>query len=523
MTGEKRVRARREARLAGKAVDYALNRLFTQDLPLDEAEPLIEDLRPIAADLAPSLVTLLNSPDRKTRTTASALLSTFEEPTSVPLLRQLLDNAGASDQAKLSAYSVLQTLGEPLDPVHFVRKLRDPDALFRHGIDDLLELTSREGELAELVDLLASMPRDGRAGLLAEMGARRCPGTLKLFTTFLWSGDAEVAATAVEQLRRLRDPRAVESLLDLAAVTRRPELAEAARAAAVELRMRASAAAAVPEGEPAVATRCYASLIDGDGAQMLLLIAPGSPGSRMASLFLSDHRGLADCFGADAATQEDLKEMLTGPEAARIGWVAVDLPYCRARVARCRQINHRQHRRLPPAFEIWKDLIGPEPQADEATVEGSYRGLSREEVARALPRTDELFRRPEFASWLLSGPDLAPFLPRLAQALFQTGHPERTPTAQLKNRTAAAEEVLSDCLRAAAGRRARATWRSRLLLDAELYRRHGEPDAERLCLAAAAALDDRSGVSPEEHPFLRQLARGSFVVALTEDKQVETD
>src|SRR5436190_14567473 len=103
MSDTKRARARREARLAGKEVDSALNRLFTQDLPVDEAEPLIEELRPMAADLAPSLVTLLNSPDRKTRTTASALLSTFEEPSSVPLLRKLLDSTGASDQPKPSA------------------------------------------------------------------------------------------------------------------------------------------------------------------------------------------------------------------------------------------------------------------------------------------------------------------------------------------------------------------------------------------------------------------------------------
>jgi hypothetical protein len=515
MAEPKRARARREARLEGKEVDDALSRLFTQDLPVDEAEPLIENLRPMAADLAPSLVTLLNSPDRKTRTTASALLSTFEEPTSVPLLRQLLDSAGASDQAKLSAYSVLQTLGEPLDPIHFVRKLRDPEALFTHGIDDLLELVTRDGELAELVELMASMPRDGRAGLLAEVGARSVPATMKLFTTFLWSADAEVVATAIDQLRRLRDPRAVESLLDLAAVTRRPALAEAARSAAVELRMRASACPATPACEPAMATRCHASFIDGDGAQMLLLIGPSVEGSRMASLFLSDHRGLADCFGTDAATEADLNDMLHGVEASRIGWVSVDLSYCRARVARSRQMNHRQHRRLPPTFEIWKDLLGPEPQPDEATVEISSRDLPPAEVARDLPRSEELFLRPEFASWLLSGPDLAPFLPRIAQAMSPGGRPRRGRVSAVEACVSLAEDVVSDCLRTAAGRRPRALWRARLQFNAELYRRLGEPDAARLCLAAAAALDDRSAVPPEDHPFLRQMARASFIVAMT--------
>jgi HEAT repeat protein len=513
MSETKRSRARREARLAGKEVDSALNRLFTQDLPVDEAEPLIEELRPMAADLAPSLVTLLNSPDRKTRTTASALLSTFEEPSSVPLLRKLLDSTGASDQAKLSAYSVLQTLGEPLDPIHFVRKLRDPEALFTHGIDDLLELVSRDGELAELVELMESMPRDGRAGLLAEVGARAVPATMKLFTTFLWSSDTEVVATAIEQLRRLRDPRAVESLLDLAAVTRRPELAEAARAAAVELRMRSSACSARPACEPAPATRCHASFIDGDGAQMILLVGPGAEGDRMASLFLSDHRGLADCFGTDAAGEAELAEMLHGAEASRIGWVAVDLAYCRARVTQSRQLNIRQHRRLPPTFEIWKDLLGPEPRPDEATVEGSTRDLPPAVVAHELPRTEALFERPEFGSWLFSGPDLAPFLPRIARAI--SPGPRRGRAVVTEARVSLAEDVVSDCVRAAAGRRPRAAWRTRLQLNAELYRRSGEPDAEQLCLVAAAALDDRSGTPPEQHPFLRQMARASFIVALT--------
>src|SRR5438067_823903 len=121
-------------------IDEALNRLFTRDLRLEEAQPLIDELRPIAAELIPSLVNLLNSPDRKTRTTASALLSTFEERNAVPLLRQLIESTGASDAAKLSAYSVLQTLGDALEPEAFIGALRDPESLFRSGLEDILQI-----------------------------------------------------------------------------------------------------------------------------------------------------------------------------------------------------------------------------------------------------------------------------------------------------------------------------------------------------------------------------------------------
>src|SRR5438067_4568263 len=121
-------------------VDVILNRLFTEDLRRDEAQTLIEELRSVAAELVPSLVNLLNSPDRKTRTTASALLSTFEQQEAEPLLRQLIDNLGASDAAKLSAYSVLQTLGDALEPEAFIGALRDPESLFRSGLEDILQI-----------------------------------------------------------------------------------------------------------------------------------------------------------------------------------------------------------------------------------------------------------------------------------------------------------------------------------------------------------------------------------------------
>lgn len=509
------MRARSVSRLSGRWVDEALNRLFTQDLPIEEAEPLIEELRPMAAALAPSLVTLLNSPDRRTRATASALLSTFAEPTAIPLLQQLIDSTGASDEAKLSAYSVLQALGEPLDPIQFLRKLRDPDALFAHGIEELLELIREDSELAQLGDLLRSMPPEGLIDLLGEVGARRDPATLKLFTTSLWNPYPEVAAAAVAQLRQLRDPRAVEPLLDLAAVTRRPELTEAARAVALELRVRDSLAG-VAVSPPAPARRCHASFVDGSGAQMLVLAhgTHGLPG-RMAGLLLSDERGLEDCFGSDAADDRRLEEIMGGAEARGLGWVEVDLGYCRARWAQARQLNVRRRRPLPWTFEIWRDLLGPECRPDEAEVALAYRDLPADLVSRELPRTSGLFRRPEFSSWVLSASDLAPFLPAFSTGACRVGRSrgEGSVGRIVINETASAA-IVSECVRRAATRPARARWRARLQANALLWRQRGEPETARLCLAAAAGLDDRFGVAPEAHPFLRQMALVSLQEAL---------
>lgn len=81
------------------------------------------------------------------------------------------------------------------------------------------------------------------------------------------------------------------------------------------------------------------------------------------------------------------------------------------------------------------------------------------------------------------------------------------------NETASAA-IVSECVRRAATRPARARWRARLQANALLWRQRGEPETARLCLAAAAGLDDRFGVAPEAHPFLRQMALVSLQEAL---------
>jgi hypothetical protein len=505
------MRARSVSRLSGRWVDQALSRLFTQDLSVDEAEPLIDELRPMAASLAPSLVTLLNSPDRKTRSTASALLSTFADPASVPLLQEVLRSTGASDEAKLSAYSVLQTLGETLDPVQFLRTLRDPEALFAHGIEDLLELIRQDGELAQLGELLHSMPPEGLVDLMAEVAARRDPGTLKLFTLALWSPHRAVVAAAIGQLRTLRDARAVDPLLDLAALTRDAVLAEGARGAAVELRVWTSAGRGGDLPDAPHPATCHASFVDGAGAQMLLVQGEGKPG-RAVTLLLHDERGVDDCFGCTADGESGLQELMGGAEARGLGWVPVGLDYCRARLASARALNARRHRRLPWAFELWRDLFGGDCRPDEAPVALSCRGVDLPSVARDLPRTAELFRLPEFSSWVLSDADLAPFLPVLLGK--DPGGRTRRGAGRAPRRDWPDEETVSACLRLAATRRARARWRARLLANGLLWERGGDPETASLCRTAAAGMEERTGVAPEEHPFLRRMARLSFAEAL---------
>jgi hypothetical protein len=236
---------------------------------------------------------------------------------------------------------------------------------------------------------------------------------------------------------------------------------------------------------------------------MILILEPLADRQfRLSSFFLSDHRGLADCFGTEAATRRDVNEMLQGMDREQVGWVMVERSYCRARVWEAKAVNRRTHRRLPAEFEIWKDALGMEPQG-ETPVALAEEALPAEAREALLARADTLLRLPGFRSWLLPGADLAPFLPRL---LALMGKPRRL-------RRPALEELISACVRLSFPQRQCRTWRTRLQRQAFLWLPR-DVETAHMCLAAAWGLSDRSGVPIETHPLLRAMVRASFEVAV---------
>jgi hypothetical protein len=259
-----------------------------------------------------------------------------------------------------------------------------------------------------------------------------------------------------------------------------------------------------PNGAAATAAvECYASFIDGDGGQMILILEPAVGGPiRLSSFFVSDHRGLADCFGTEAASRQDVAEMLQGLDSEEVGWVSVERSYCRARVWEAKDINRRSHRRLPAEFEVWKDALGGELSGPvEVTLSEGL--LSAEERLERLGRTDALLDLPGFQSWLLPGADLAPFLPTLLSAV---GKPRR-------QRRALLDEALTACIRLAFQERQCRVWRARLHRQAYLWERR-DPETARTCLAAAWGLSGRAPMTLDTHPFVREMVLASFAVAL---------
>lgn len=391
----------------------------------------------------------------------------------------------------------------------------------------LLHLLSRDASAAALWGSLREQRASRRLEIVQGAAESRGARARKLLAAALWDDDAGVALAAVEGLRSGGDPRAVASLEWLAEIARVERVAAAARGAAAELRARGEALLA-----PAGAGEYWASFIDGDGAQLLMAVRPAGEGAhgerrRLASVAVSDQRGILDASGTDSVASDEVEALRSsgcrgsggerprsgpapfptgesgrGEEPPEIGWVRVDGAYCAAAVEAARLIHRRDRRRLPGAWEFWRDdFCGPRGTAVLALDD---RSLPEGQLRRRLPQTAPLIHFEGFRSWLILGEDLAPFLPAAVAAL------KRPPPA----REEGVAEAISSCLACVIKGRQRRLWRSRLLRQAALWERRGDRRVRELCLAAAWGLDDRNHVPPEQHPLLRAMTRASLEIAL---------
>ncbi len=510
--------------LTAERLDLLLNRLFTQKLRQEEAEAILEELAPAAAELVPSLVNLLNSPDARTRETASQVLIHLRHPAVAVSVRRLLERPGASDAARLAAYATLEVMGEAPDAQALLGSLQNPESLFERSLDDLLASLTQDQHASEFWQSMNDVEPETRLEMLTSIGQRRDLRSRKLLSACLWDEHAEVALAAVEALQRLGDARVADSLLWLAEISRRPAVAEGARGAAVQIRVRSSARGE----EPPLSTEipeCWASFIDGSGGQLLMAVREGTAtrggeGQRLASVFVSDQRGIVDASGSDSVTAVEIQEMRQWGSRGRanqagvnrdgeqtdngseIGWVQVGPGYCQAAIEAARQLNRRDHRRLPGEWEFWRDTFEVVTM-DESLALEPY-SLSEERSRQRLADTAALIQLEGFQSWLLQLSDLAPFLPAALRGMARRPG-EREPVLGV---------AVSSCLTSVMKTRQRRVWRSRLLRQAALWQRRGDSPVVELCLAAAWGLDERRGVASAEHPLLRAMTRASLEVAL---------
>src|SRR5262249_3106670 len=200
-----------------------------------------------------------------------------------------------------------------------------------------------------------------------------------------------------------------------------------------------------------------------------------APGKRqLATLALNDRRGVVDAWGSESVGEADLEVIRSASEqrldSARvdvgsvaeslteIGRVRVDGAYCGAAIASALAIHRRDHRRLPGAWEFWKDRF--EADAGGASLEMDSHALPAAQVRRRLSQAASLVHFEGFRSWLILGEDVAPFLPAARQAI----------SSDRPDREGLLSGIVSACIASVIRKPQRRLWRTRLLRQAELWR-----------------------------------------------------
>ncbi len=514
------------APLTQEALEGMLKKLSAPTTSADEVVSSVGRLKASASTAIPFLVEQVQS-EGDWLEIASMLLRNIGGPQVIAPLREMIRQRTASDDAKLNAASILDDLGEQVDLQWLVRQLRDPEEAFRDMWDGTLGRASWDEPFREyLLTALEDTPEDLRDEVissLAEPGDKR---VACLLIPLMYSKKVHVAIAAIDTLEKLVAEEAIPHLRDLSRAASSRQLKSKARAVYGRLTMLSGGP---PNGnkQPAKEPRSAAlsapvlplsstmvSLIDGDGTQAVLVSRRRPDGLYRGLLVLvNDLDGIKECLGMDMLKKEDWEKWKRGFEDKGLYCVKVDLGYCRQIVGDAHATTVDRHRRVPMSYEIWKTFL--EDGARDGCIAVPEGAMARrcKSNLQYLDETAALLKEPAFSSWFFDVWQVSPFLDKWVNQAASKKRKAR----ETRWREVPAEIVDLAC-REMVNSTVRSTLYKRLLRQAWLLQKLGDKDQSRQALAAAAGLDEESGVPSEKHPFVREMVKASLVGACLVDR-----
>jgi hypothetical protein len=311
----------------------------------------------------------------------------------------------------------------------------------------------------------------------------------------LFSRSVDTVRQAITAVQQLGFVEAAGALDDLARTTSRRALRQEALAAAAHLRD--AGRPGFPELPPVY--RALASLVDGAGAQLLLLCRRVDEQSvGFATFMWQDDAGLRQVLGTWRMPAADFDNMLTGMEAQDAPLVGADVGYLRAAVQVAKELTVRHRKPYPPECAAWELLLGPPgPEESPARLEAEMPAWQPGEQERLLEAAPGLLARAEFINWFFDADELAPHTPQVRTVLARRPRFERVRTL--------GAQIADAALPGLASPEVIALLAARLRRQARLLQRRDEHQAARIALAVAATLGPPASIPPERHPFLREM------------------
>ncbi|MBX5451589.1 MAG: HEAT repeat domain-containing protein [Thermogemmatispora sp.] len=472
------------------------------------------------------VLSLLRRRDPAAHSTAVYILSHLATEDDREVLEDFVTDPTVSDLAKLTLAPVLRELNSELAEEGLVEYLNDPEAAMLQMQSRLLELVGKSelGVEAVLEDVL-SMPLERRLGFVDWLGRSHDPRAVHLLLPLLENQSTRVvmaAIDALEQLGSLAAPQAIPALNHLLSTSSNRLLKQHARAALGRLTMQATpgteAQALADAARPTYPLyEARVSFIDGSGSQIIMLAWKHSEETvKGINLLCQDQWGIKDCYSTDEMTVDRWQRLVREMSDQGFTNFAVPPAYCLALIAEAVTLNRRGRHKLPIAYAIWRPLLTAEMQQHQG--QPIPTALDPQpftpELLPLVQKGDELFRWPEFASWMYEPLErIQPFMarywgtiefPQVPSASSRgRGRSDKQSQRATTDQRQALETVVEQALEELIDDHWRHLYERRLRRQGQLFAFAGRQQEVALIRAVAAALHPSSGLPLKEQPFVR--------------------
>jgi hypothetical protein len=287
-------------------------------------------------------------------------------------LWHIIANPKLNDTAKDFAQLILQTLGDATPLSYWLANLKNPKTLIDRETLRMLELVHQNPEaMVDFLDFFCTLPLDEQKNLMQSLLLNcRHDNALNLVLNALAlnslpSATHELVLSALAQLddKRHACPRLPVSGTQLVDIT--------------------------------VADTCYASLPDGLGHQMVILVRKhtASPHYCVVATVLNDTQGILDTFGFYSLSASEFWKLL---DRTYEGCHKYPIPATLAKnwllVARNQTLLSNQ--RLPYEFYAWQAALLDIPEWIQPLIESTW---IRADWA---PLSEQLLEHPDLSTWI---------------------------------------------------------------------------------------------------------------------------
>jgi hypothetical protein len=244
---------------------------------------------------------------------------------------------------------------------------------------------------------------------------------------------------------------------------------------------------------------------------------------KSVNVLYQDQWGIKDCYGVDDMEKDRWCTVVSSLEEQGLGSFEVPFEYGRALIAEARTLNRRTRHTLPVAYSVWRPFIEGESSSrkKEASTPTMLAPRMLDAHTRALAqRGDELYRMPEFTSWLYEPvARIEPYLiHHWATSIFDTppmvkrnrrgsGRKGKVHESERRERL---EALVTEALNELVDDNWRLLYEARLRRQGALFELANRGQDATLISAVAAVLHPDSKISVQEQAFLRAMMRTSI-------------